>query len=156
MTLGIVWRRVPESRAPGAGPRLDWVGASLATLGLGSLVFGLLEAPRLGFGHLVIIGALAGAVVILSASPWSRPALPSRCSRWIFSSLATFSGANLLTLLLYAALGGSLFFLPFDLIQVHHYSPVAAGAAFLPFIALMSLLSGRSASWWTATARELR
>jgi EmrB/QacA subfamily drug resistance transporter len=144
VTVGIVWRRVPESRAPGAGPRLDLVGACLATLGLGGLVFGLLEAPRLGFGHLVIIGALAGAVVILAAfalveARSSEPMLPLD----LFQS-ASFSGANLLTLLLYAALGGSLYFLPFDLIQVHHYRPVAAGAAFLPFIALMSLLSGRS------------
>jgi MFS family permease len=52
-----------------------------------------------------------------------------------------FTGANLLTLLLYAALGGAFFFVPFDLIQVHDYSPAAAGAAMLPLIALLSLLS---------------
>jgi len=54
---------------------------------------------------------------------------------------STFTGANVLTFLLYGALGGSLFFLPLDLIQVHRYSTTAAGAALLPFIALMSLLS---------------
>ena len=47
----------------------------------------------------------------------------------------TFAGANLLTLLLYAALGGALFFLPFNLIQVQGYSATAAGAALLPFVA---------------------
>jgi predicted MFS family arabinose efflux permease len=53
-----------------------------------------------------------------------------------------FTGANLLTLLLYAALGGSLFFLPLALIQVHGYTALEAGAAFLPFIAIMFALSG--------------
>jgi EmrB/QacA subfamily drug resistance transporter len=144
VTLGITWRGVPESRAPGAGPRLDLVGACLATLGLGGLVFGLLEAPRLGFGHPLIIGALVGAAVSLLAFVFvearsTDPMLPLD----LFRS-ATFSGANLLTLLLYAALGGSLFFLPFDLIQVHQYSPAKAGAALLPLIALLSLLSGRA------------
>jgi MFS family permease len=53
----------------------------------------------------------------------------------------TFTGANLLTFLLYAALSGTLFFLPLNLIQVQHYSATAAGAAFLPFILIMFLLS---------------
>jgi len=53
----------------------------------------------------------------------------------------TFAGTNLLTFLLYAALGGTLFFLPLNLIQVQHYSPTAAGAVLLPFILIMSLLS---------------
>ena len=53
----------------------------------------------------------------------------------------TFSGANLLTLFLYAALGGALFFVPFNLIQVQGYSPTAAGAALLPLILIMFLLS---------------
>jgi EmrB/QacA subfamily drug resistance transporter len=143
ITLGITWRRVPESRAPDAG-RLDLVGAGLATLGLGGLVFGLLEAPRLGFGHPLIVSALAGGVLFLLAfvrveARSSHPMVPLD----LFRS-STFSGANLLTLLLYAGLGGLMFFLPFNLIQVHHYSPAKAGAALLPFIALMSLLSGRA------------
>jgi len=52
-----------------------------------------------------------------------------------------FTGANLLTLLLYAALSGALFFLPLNLIQVQGYSATAAGAALLPFILIMFLLS---------------
>ena len=52
-----------------------------------------------------------------------------------------FSGANLLTLFLYSALSGMLFFFPLDLIQVQGYSPTEAGAALLPFILLMFLLS---------------
>ena len=58
----------------------------------------------------------------------------------LFRSLS-FSGANLLTLFLYSALSGMLFFLPLDLIQVQGYTPTEAGAALLPFILLMFLLS---------------
>ncbi|HEU4847332.1 MAG TPA: MFS transporter, partial [Rubrobacteraceae bacterium] len=50
-------------------------------------------------------------------------------------------GANLLTLFLYAALGGSLYYLPFNLIQVHGYSATAAGSAFLPFVLITFVLS---------------
>lgn len=139
-TLAITWRRVPESRAPG-NRRLDLPGACLATLGLGSLVFGLLEAPRFGLDHPVIIAALVAGALVLGAFVWveahsHEPMVPPD----LFDS-RTFSGANILTLLLYAALGGMLFFLPFDLIQVHGYTPAAAGAALLPLIALLSLLS---------------
>jgi MFS family permease len=66
----------------------------------------------------------------------SQPMLPLT----LFRS-RTFAGTNLLTFLLYAALGGTLFFLPLNLIQVQHYSPTAAGAVLLPFILIMSLLS---------------
>jgi EmrB/QacA subfamily drug resistance transporter len=143
-TLAILWRQVPESRAPGVGPRLDVMGAALATLGLGSLVFGLLESPRLGFGHPVIIGALCLAVLILLAFGFFEARFPDPMFPLDLFRFPTFTGANLLTLLLYAALGGSLFFLPFVLIQVHHYSPARAGAALLPLSALLSVLSGRA------------
>ena len=53
----------------------------------------------------------------------------------------TFSGANLLTLFLYSALGIFFFVFPMNLIQVQHYSATAAGAAALPLILLMFVLS---------------
>jgi hypothetical protein len=52
-----------------------------------------------------------------------------------------FAGANLLTLLLYAGLGGALYFLPFALIQVHGYSATAAGSSFVPFVVITFLMS---------------
>jgi hypothetical protein len=55
-----------------------------------------------------------------------------------------FAGANLLTLLLYAALGGGLYFVPLNLIQVQGYAATAAGAALLPFVAIMFALSRRA------------
>jgi EmrB/QacA subfamily drug resistance transporter len=140
-TLIIVMWRVSESRDEAARGRLDLSGAVLATLGLGGLVFGMLEAPRFGFGHPAILTGLLGGSLMLVILAWvegrsAHPMIPLQLFR-----VATFSGANLLTLLLYSAMGTLFFFLPFDLIQVHGYSPVAAGASIMPMIVLMSVLS---------------
>ena len=121
--------------------RVDWFGATLAVLGLGALVYGLIESSRFGFGnHMVMWSLLAGGLLLILfiVVEWlsSHPMLPLT----LFRS-PIFTGTNLLTFLLYAALGGTLFFVPLNLIQVQHYSPTAAGAALLPFILIMSLLS---------------
>jgi EmrB/QacA subfamily drug resistance transporter len=132
---------VPESRDVNESGSLDWPGALLATVGLGGLVYGLIESSRVGFGKARVVGALASGVVLLAAFVFNEtrarnPMLPLK----LFHS-RDFSGANLLTLLLYAALGGSLFFLTLNLIQVQGYSPTAAGATFLPFVLIMFTLS---------------
>ncbi|HTL79379.1 MAG TPA: MFS transporter [Candidatus Babeliales bacterium] len=121
--------------------RVDWLGAILAALGLGALVYGLIESSQVGFNDRSVIMALAAGAIVLILfvfveSRLSHPMLPLT----LFRS-RTFAGTNLLTFLLYAALGGTLFFLPLNLIQVQHYSPTAAGAVLLPFILIMSLLS---------------
>jgi MFS family permease len=106
------------------------------------LVFGLLEAPRLGFEHPLIVGSLAVGVLMLAAFILLEACSTAPMVPLVLFRVRTFAGANLLTLLLYAALGGALYFLPFNLIQVHGYSAAAAGAALLPLIALLSALSG--------------
>jgi len=141
LALMITLTRVPESRANQENPALDWRGALLAVTGLAALTYGLIVAAELGWSHAVVIGALLAAVLILSVflrveARAASPMLPLT----LFRS-PTFSGANLMTLLLYFALGGSLFFLPFNLIQVQGYSATQAGAAFLPFTIIMGGLS---------------
>jgi EmrB/QacA subfamily drug resistance transporter len=132
IVLAITIWRVPETRAARTVDRLDWPGAILATTGLGALVFGLIESvPAAGIAGLMLLG---GFLVLESRTP--VPMLPLA----LFRS-ASFSGANLLTFLLYAALSGVLFFFPLNLIQVQGYTATEAGAALLPFIALMFLLS---------------
>ena len=132
---------VPESRDEEESGRLDFAGAALATLALGGVVFGLIESSRLGFRNPIVIASSAGSALLLVAfifveararNPMMPPAL--------FRS-PNFAGANLLTLFLYSALAGTLFFLPLNLIQVQQYSPTAAGAATLPFILIMFGLS---------------
>ncbi len=140
-TIWIAYRHVPESRDPDAKPGLDWRGTVLVLLGLGGLAYGLIAAPISGWRDPIVFASLTGGPVsligLVCAEHWSRaPMLPLT----LFRS-RTFSAVNLLTLLLYAALGGVLFFLPFALIQVHGYPATLAGAAFLPFTIIMAALS---------------
>src|SRR5882724_6368472 len=133
--------RVPESRDESQKERPDWVGAALTTIGLGSLVYGLIESSRLTFGHPAVLAALIGGsffliMFLLVEMRVRNPMLPLA----LFRS-RDFTGANLLTLFLYSALGGTLFFLPLNLIQVQGYTATAAGAALLPFILIMFFLS---------------
>jgi MFS family permease len=121
--------------------RVDWLGAILAATGLGALVYGLIESSRLGFSDRSVVFVLIAAGVLLIVFLFveariSQPMLPLTLFR-----IRIFAGANLLTFLLYAALGGTLFFLPLNLIQIQHYPATAAGAALLPFILIISLLS---------------
>lgn len=132
---------VPESRDEDETGPLDWSGAALTTVGLGGLVYGLIESSRLSLlAPVVIVSLLLGIasllLFLLVESRAQNPMLPLP----LFRS-RDFAGANLLTLLLYAALGGTLFFLPLNLIQVQGFSATAAGAAFLPFVIIMFSLS---------------
>jgi EmrB/QacA subfamily drug resistance transporter len=130
--------QVPESRNSAMGSKLDWQGALLATVGLGGITFALIEGSR--GGKTVILAAVIGAASLLSfvfvEARSSAPMVPFG----LFRS-RTFSGANLITFFLYAAFGGILFFLPPNLIQVQRYSATKAGAALLPLILLIFLLS---------------
>ncbi|AEU38892.1 MFS transporter [Granulicella mallensis] len=138
VVVALTLRYVAESRNQEASRILDWRGASLATLGLGATTYALIEAPH--GGRIVWamgvagVGALAAFLLLEAHSPAPMVSLKLFRSR-------DFSGANLLTFFLYAALSGLLFFLPLDLIQVQHYSATQAGGALLPLILLIFLLS---------------
>jgi len=141
VVLLLVFRFVPESRDEEETGKLDLVGAALATVSLGAIVYGLIESSRLGFQSPIVITALSSSLIFLVAfviveARRRHPMMPLTLFR-----ARNFAGANLLTLFLYAALAGTLFFLPLNLIQVQGYSATAAGAASLPFILIMFLLS---------------
>ena len=141
IVLAILFRRVRESRDPEAARGLDWWGALLAVVGLGGVVFGLIESANAGLAHpLVVSGLGIGAVGIVGFVVREARAREPMMPLNLFRS-RTFSGANILTLLLYSAIGGAMFFLPFNLIQVQGYSATAAGAAILPVIIIMFALS---------------
>jgi EmrB/QacA subfamily drug resistance transporter len=136
-----LWR-VPESRDEAANRRLDWQGATLVTYGLGAITYALIEGSAATSGPeasiwilgLTGVGALLCFLIVESRSPAPMVSLHLFRSR-------DFSGTNLLTFLLYAPLSGILFFFPLDLIQVQHYSATQAGAALLPLILLIFVLS---------------
>jgi EmrB/QacA subfamily drug resistance transporter len=141
-----VWK-IPESRGAIGGRsdtdhmNIDWSGAFLATVGLGGLVVGFIESVNVGWRNPLVVGSLIVGIGCLIAfvfveSHVTSPMLPLT----LFKS-RTFAGANLLTLFLYAAIGIFFFLFPLNLIQVQRYSPTKAGAAVLPLILLMFVLS---------------
>lgn len=143
--LAIVVVAISLWRVPESGSRtkaaLDWWGAILTAASLGTLIFALIESARLGFAHPAILTSMlmaGGCFIAFLVVEWRsrRPMLPLE----LFRS-RTFAGANLLTLFLYGALGGTLFFFPLNLIQVQRYTPTQAGAALLPLILIIFLLS---------------
>jgi EmrB/QacA subfamily drug resistance transporter len=139
VVLWISSRYVPESR--GQARSTDWLGASLATLGLGGVVFALIESASRGWAAPAVLGALViGVLALLGFVALEARVAAPMLPLGLFRS-RNFAGANLLTLLLYAAIGGALFFLPLNLIQVQGYSATAAGAALLPMILIMFALS---------------
>ena len=141
-TIWIAYLRVPETRDPDAKSGLDWPGTLLALASLSSFAYGLMTWPASGWNDSLVLTSLFGGLALFVAFLWveyrSRaPILPLA----LFFRSRAFSAVNLLTLLLYSALGGALFFVPFALIQVHGYPATLAGAAFLPFTIIMAGLS---------------
>ncbi len=131
VVLLTLWK-VPESRSGSSNQRFDALGGLLAALGLGGIVFGLIESKP-GAG---VMGTAALAGLLFWEARSSSPMIPLGMFR-----SRNLSGASLMTFFLYSALNGLLFFFPLNLIQVQGYSATAAGAALLPLILLMFLLS---------------
>lgn len=134
-----LWR-LPESRSSHPAG-IDWLGASLVTLGLAALVYGFLESSILGWSHpRVLSGLIVGfgslTVFAFVEKRVGNPMVPLK----LFRS-ASFSGANLVTVFLYAALGIFFFVFPLNFIQIQKYSATETGAAGLPMIFLMFFLS---------------
>ena len=134
---GLAMLFVCESRDPQARS-LDWKGAVAVAVGLAAIAWGLGAIPASGIHDRTVLGALgAGAVFLVSfvaieARSDDRAMVPLSLFR-----VRNFSGANVLTLLLYFALGGALYYLPFGLIRLGGYAATQAGAALLPFALIM-------------------
>ena len=145
VAIPIALWHVPESLDPEAH-NLDLAGAVLATAGLAGLVYGLIESSAWGLGAPRVLAALGLGSIALAAFVFvERHAKDPMVPPSLFRS-RNFDGANLVTLLFYMALTGSLYFLPFLMMQVHGYSALVAGSVFLPFVAMAFLigrLSGR-------------
>src|SRR6266849_2782094 len=143
--VAISFWHVPESRSSKVD-HVDWQGTLLATVGLGGVVAGLLEFAKFGWGNPLVFGSLLGgsaclALFMLVEARAFSPIVPFA----LFKS-ASFLGANLVTLFLYAAIGIFFFLFPMNLIRLQGYSTTAAGAAALPMVLLMFFLSRWSGS----------
>jgi EmrB/QacA subfamily drug resistance transporter len=138
--IALSMRHVRESRSS-AVHIIDWLGALTATMGLTGIVYAFLESTTLGWRNPRILGSLIVGIASLVGFLFvekhvSAPMVPLS----VFRS-RSFSGANLITLLLYAALGIFFFLFPMNLIQIQGYSTTATGAAALPAILIMFFLS---------------
>lgn len=138
MALGAMWtarRHVPESRDPSEGP-LDVAGAMLAIIALGGLSYPIISVPDRGWTPIsataVGLGAVAVGAFVARERATANPMLPLG----VFSS-RQFSAANLVTFVVYGALGGVFFLLVVHLQTVVGYSATSAGAATIPIMALL-------------------
>jgi len=144
LVVAVGLRHVPESRDPSATGTVDVTGGALVTLGLIGLTYGLIEGPGTGWTSPAPLAALAGGVLLLGAfAAWERRAAMPMLPVSLFSS-AQFNAANIVTFAVYGALGGALFLLPIQLIQVSGYTALQAGIALLPVTVIMLVLSARS------------
>src|SRR5882762_969007 len=115
-----VWR-IPESRRANAG-RIDWFGALVGTAGLGGLIVGFIESVNLGWRNPLVFGSLIVGFGCLVAFVFIEATVNSPMLPLALFQSRSFSGANLLTLFLYAAIGIFFFLFPLNLIQVQRYS----------------------------------
>lgn len=137
-------RHVPESRDPSASGRLDYAGATAATLGLAGTTYAIVEGPNRGWtSGVVLVAATLGVIAIVSFVLVERRTANPMLPLEVFSS-RQFTSANAVTFVVYTALGGVFFLLVIVLQTALGYSPLAAGAAALPVTAIMLALSSAS------------
>ena len=138
--VAVAGRHVPESRDGGAHGSFDVLGAVLGAVALGGVTYALIRAgedPRgADVGAAGAVGLAAAVAFVVRERRAADPLLPPR----LFAD-RQFTGANLATLAVYGALGGSSLFLVLQLQTVLGYDATAAGAAMLPSILLITLLS---------------
>ncbi len=144
-TLVLAFYAVPDSRDPDAPRQLDWTGAVLAACGLGALCWGLTFAPDRSWRSATVFGPVLLGMALLAAFVITQRRSPTPMVPPELFRSRVFTGTNLLTLLLYFALGGALFFLPFVLIGAFGFSATQAGAALLPLSLLLGFLSPATA-----------
>ncbi len=141
VAIGVALRHIPETRDQESPKVPDVLGGIAAALGLGGVVFALIEGPARGWDEPVVLLAAGTGMVFLIAFFYvergrEHPMMPLT----IFRS-RQFSAANGTTLLVYAALSGAMFLLVLQLQKILGYSAVEAGAALIPLTVLLLLLS---------------
>lgn len=134
-------RHVPDSAPTASNQRPDLLGSALAIVGLGALTYGLILGGEIGLNLWPLLSTGLGLLGLAAFVWWEATAAAPMLPLNLFRS-AAFSGTNLLTFLLYGALGAALFFLPLNLIGVQGYSAAQAGSALLPLSLLLASLSG--------------
>ena len=136
--------RVPESRDEAArGKPLDWWGAALTALGLAGVIYALTAGPESGWDAATVAVGVAGVGALIAFVVVEARIDDPLVDLGLFAS-RQFTAANLVTFVVYGALGGGLFLLPIQLQISLDYAPIAAGSALIPLTLVMLLLSARA------------
>jgi EmrB/QacA subfamily drug resistance transporter len=150
LVVVVALRHVPESRDESSTGRFDIVGAVLGALALAGVTYALIAAGNIAtLPQAMVAGAVGiafGVAFVVVEKRTANPMLPLS----VFSS-RQFTAVNVVTFVVYAALGGVFFFLAMQLQIVSRFSPIAAGAALLPVTVLLLLLS----SWAGGLAQKI-
>lgn len=141
ITLFLTLRYIPESKSDKVPESQDWLGAVLVTLGLGALIFGLIEGPKRGWADVFVWISIAASLTFLLSfliveAKTEHPMIPFSLFKH-----RIFTGITLVTFILYFAISGVFFFLTLNLQQIQNFSATTAGAAFMPIIILLFLMS---------------
>ncbi len=142
VTMALVFAAVPAT-ARAAGRRVDLAGAALCALGLGGLVFALIEEPRYGWGSAAILVPLVGGAAALTAFLLYERETPEPMLKLALFARRNFTVANVETLTMYAGLSILFFFLVIFLQQVAGYSALRSGLTTVPATLVMFALSRR-------------
>ena len=138
VTIWIAVRWVPESQDRQGCGRVDIAGAALASLALAGITYGLIQWRDPFAPVALVVGVAASVAFVVAESRHPDPMLPLS----LFSS-RTFSSANVMTLLVYAALAAVMFFVVLQLQTVSGYTALAAGVSLLPITICMVFLASR-------------
>ena len=148
VVVAVASRHVPETRDPTSHGRFDWAGAGLAALALAGITDALIEAPVHGWARAALTGGagiVAGAGFVALERRRGRPGqgVPPMLPLDVFAS-RQFTAVNVITFVIYGALGGTIFLLVLQLQVVSGYTPLEAGISLLPLTLLMLVLSSRA------------
>ena len=143
VVLVLTAKAIPHTGSRQAGAKVDFLGGALCALGLGGVVFALIEQSRLGWSDpAVALAGVGGAVALVAFIAHEMRTASPMMPLELFRS-RNFSVGNLATLTMYSGLGGALFFVALYLQQVAGYSALKAGASFLPLTAMTFLFARR-------------
>jgi EmrB/QacA subfamily drug resistance transporter len=144
LVVAVTLRHVPESRDPTDTAPVDVAGGVLVTLGLVGLTYGLIQGPNYGWASASVLIALIAGVSVLGVFGWWEHRSPAPMLSLSLFRSRQFTSTNIITFIIYGAIGGALFLLPIQLQQVSGYSALQAGIALLPVTAITLALSARS------------
>jgi len=144
LVVAVTLRHVPESKDPTDTAPVDVAGGVLVTLGLVGLTYGLIQGPNYGWASASVLIALIAGVALLGVFGWWEHRSPAPMLSLSLFRSNQFTSTNVVTFIIYGAIGGALFLLPIQLQQVSGYSALQAGIALLPVTAITLALSARS------------